>query len=149
MVFRDGGAGVTRTAFLMRVAYPATLVVVSGGDYSYHDAEQGPVPAGRMAGGIMKRIISFLVLLLAAILAIGFAVLNADSVELNYYFGSSQAPLSLLLVLAVIVGALLGVLASAGMLVRARRDNARLRKNVDLSRREVMNLRAIPLRDKH
>lgn len=97
----------------------------------------------------MKRIISFLVLLLAAILAIGFAVLNADSVELNYYFGSSQAPLSLLLVLAVVVGAVLGVLASVGMLVRARRNNARLRKHVDLSRREVMNLRAIPLRDKH
>lgn len=97
----------------------------------------------------MKRIVSFLILLLAAILAIGFAVMNADPVELNYYFGRSQAPLSLVLVLAVVVGAVLGVLASVGMLVRARRDNARLRRNVDLSRREIMNLRAIPLRDKH
>lgn len=96
----------------------------------------------------MKRILSFLILLLMAILAIGFAVLNAELVELNYYFGRSTAPLSLALVLAVVVGAALGVFASMAMLVRARRDNARLRKKAELARKEVLNLRAIPLREK-
>lgn len=97
----------------------------------------------------MKRIVSFILFFVVAAVGIAFAVLNANLVHLNYYFGASQAPLSLLLVLAIAAGAVLGIVASLGVLMRMKRDNARLRKAVDLSRKEIANLRAIPLRDKH
>ncbi len=96
----------------------------------------------------MKRVISFIVFFVVAAVGIAFAVLNADLVHLNYYFGASRAPLSLVLVLAIAAGAVLGIIASVGMLLRMKRDNARLRKAVDLSRKEIANLRAIPLRDR-
>ncbi len=97
----------------------------------------------------MKRVIAFVVLLAVAILGIVFAVLNARPVEFNYYFGTLEAPLSLLLVLAVAAGAGLGLLAALGMVVRARHEAARLRQKVALAEKEVANLRAIPIKDRH
>lgn len=97
----------------------------------------------------MKRIIYLVLFLVIIIFGIIFAVLNADSVPLNYYFGTKQIPLSLVLVFAMSVGAVLGVLASLGHVIRARREVARLRKAAELAEKEVANLRAIPIRDEH
>jgi putative membrane protein len=78
-----------------------------------------------------------------------FAVLNAEPVKLNYYFGSRDVALSLILVLAMIVGAMLGVIASASMIISNRREVVKLRKSVQLAEKEVANLRSIPIRDDH
>jgi putative membrane protein len=83
----------------------------------------------------MKRIVYFVIFLVLAVFGIVFAVLNAEPVPFNYYFGKLEVQLSLMLVLAIALGAVLGLFAGAAMLVR--------------SRREVAKLRAIPIRDKH
>ena len=95
----------------------------------------------------MKRIIYLFLFLLLVIVGIAFAVLNADAVSLNYYFGTEQLPLSLILVVTMMIGALLGVIASSGLFMRHRRDIAKLKKAVELAEKEVNNLRAIPIRD--
>ena len=65
----------------------------------------------------MKRIITFALLLLVALLGLSFALMNAEPVRLDYYFGTLQAPLSLVVVIALIIGAGLGVLASMGIVL--------------------------------
>jgi putative membrane protein len=97
----------------------------------------------------MVRIIYLFLFLMLVIFGIVFAALNAEQVKLNYYFGSKDVALSLILVLAMIVGALLGVIASASMIISNRREVVKLRKSVQLAEKEVANLRAIPIRDDH
>jgi lipopolysaccharide assembly protein A len=97
----------------------------------------------------MKRIITFAVLLLVTLLGLTFALMNADMVQLDYYFGSLQAPLSLIVVVAIIIGAALGVLASVGIVVGQKRELAKLRKSAKITEQEVSNLRSLPLKDSH
>jgi len=95
------------------------------------------------------RIVALLLLLIVVVLGLVFAVLNAHPVELHYYFGTSESPLSLIVVLAFGVGVLLGIFSSLGIIVRLKRDASRLRKDVKLAEKEVSNLRNLPLRDTH
>ena len=97
----------------------------------------------------MVKIIYLFLFLALVIFGIVFAVLNAEPVQLNYYFGSANVALSLVLVLAMIAGALLGVIASASMIISNRREVVKLRKSIQLAEKEVANLRAIPIRDDH
>lgn len=87
--------------------------------------------------------------LVLIILGIVFAALNAEQVQLNYYFGNIQLPISLVMSIALLLGACLGVLACLGMIFRSRRDMAKLKKQIEATEKEVVNLRAIPIRDKH
>ena len=97
----------------------------------------------------MKRIVTFILLLLVALLGLTFALMNAESVQINYYIGNFQAPLSLVVVIAIIVGAGFGILASTGIVLKQKRELAKLRKSNKLAEQEVSNLRALPLKDSH
>ena len=97
----------------------------------------------------MKRIITFVLLLLVSLLGLTFALMNAEAVQLNYYFGSVQAPLSLVIVIAIIIGAALGVLATTGIVFGQKRELAKLKKSNKLAEQEVSNLRSLPLKDNH
>ncbi|OGT20673.1 MAG: hypothetical protein A2V90_05190 [Gammaproteobacteria bacterium RBG_16_57_12] len=97
----------------------------------------------------MKRFVILFVILVAVFLGLGFAVLNAGLVTLNYYFGRGEYPLSLILVATLALGCFMGMLAGLGMYLGARRELARLRKEVKLKEKEVLNLRTLPLKDTH
>ena len=93
------------------------------------------------------RFIKLLIFLFLITLGAAFAVKNAGSVNLDFYFGKSDLPLSLLLVGALSVGALLGVLAASGTLLRLKRENAVLRRKAKMVSEEVKNLRTMPLKE--
>ena len=95
------------------------------------------------------RILALLVLLLVVGVGLTFSVMNAEPVTLDYYFGSSDIPLALLLVISLALGALLGVIASLGLIVRLKRTASSLRRENRLAEKEIMNLRNIPIRDRH
>ncbi len=95
------------------------------------------------------RILKYFFLLLILLFGISFAYLNATQVTVQYYFGSSNMPLSLLLVLTLILGILVGLIMCVLPLLRLKRKNYRLHKRVQLAEKEVENLRAIPLKDEH
>lgn len=97
----------------------------------------------------MLRIFYLLLFLLLIVIGIAFAVLNAEAVEFSYYFSSRQIPLSLILVLAMFAGAVLGVLASTSLIIKLKREMAQLKKSASLAEKEIINLRAIPIKDKH
>jgi putative membrane protein len=97
----------------------------------------------------MKRILALVLFLLVLAVGLAFAVLNAGPVTLKYYFGVSDVPLSLTLVVAFAIGALMGVIATLGNVLRLKRENSRLRKEAKMAEKEIMNLRNIPIRDVH
>lgn len=97
----------------------------------------------------MRRIFLFILFIVLAVIGISFAVLNAEPAQLNYYFASTEAPLSLIIVLAMAVGALLGVLATMGMVLSQKRASAQMRRKAELCEQELKNLRRIPIQDKH
>ena len=47
----------------------------------------------------MLRLFGFILLIVLVVLGLSFAVLNAEPVPLNYYFGSRDIPLSMVVVL--------------------------------------------------
>ena len=65
------------------------------------------------------RFLKLLLILLIMMFGAAFAVMNAEPVNLNYYFGSRELPLSVVLVGAVIVGVVLGALAEQSKAKRA------------------------------
>jgi putative membrane protein len=97
----------------------------------------------------MSKLIYTVIVLAVILFGIIFAILNAENVQLNYYFGSKQLPLSLAIVLSMIVGAILGVLASINLILRSRKEIARLRKASEIAEKEIANLRAIPIKNSH
>jgi len=97
----------------------------------------------------MKRILTFTILLIVALIGLGFALINADMVSLNFYFNSIQAPLSLVMVVVLAIGAIMGIIASLWVIIGLKRDMAKLRKNMKVAEEEIANLRSLPMKDSH
>ena len=97
----------------------------------------------------MSKILYGSAIIVIVLLGILFAVLNAEPVILNYYFNSKEMPLSLAIILSMFVGAILGVLASIGLILRCKKEAMRLRKAADVAEKEISNLRAIPIKNQH
>ena len=78
----------------------------------------------------MKYLLWLLRLLVFAIL-LGFAIRNVDPVTVRFYLGNEwQAPLALVLLIAFVLGAIGGVLASLGLMFRKRSEIVSLRKQL-------------------
>lgn len=97
----------------------------------------------------MVRLVYIIFSLVLLVIGILFAVLNADPVTLHYYFGDKNFPLSLILIIAIIIGAILGIIASSGIVIKLKRENSKLRKLSELSEKELKNLRTLPIKDEH
>jgi lipopolysaccharide assembly protein A len=77
------------------------------------------------------RILVRLLKLFVFLLLLSFTLKNSEQITLNYFFGMQwNAPLSVLLLIAFLLGTLLGVLAPLGRLYRAHREIANLKKSL-------------------
>lgn len=97
----------------------------------------------------MLRLVYISLTLFIIIFGVVFAVLNAENVQLNYYLGAVELPLSLVLVLAMIIGAILGIFASLSFIIGSRRNASKLKRSVEVAEKEIVNLRNIPIKNKH
>jgi lipopolysaccharide assembly protein A len=95
------------------------------------------------------RIITYILLLIIILIGITFATLNPSVVTIHYYIGQRTLPLSMLLVLVFAMGCLLGLGVGLMLLVSVKIKNYRLKHRLKLAEKEVENLRAIPLQDRH
>jgi putative membrane protein len=95
----------------------------------------------------MRRLIGLVFILLVVGFGLSFALLNAGLVTLDYYLGTTELPLSLALTLALVVGAILGLAAATAVLIRDKREAARLRRRLGQMEKELSELRKLPLRD--
>ncbi len=97
----------------------------------------------------MRRFLWLLLVLVVVAVGLSFAMLNPGDVELDFYFGELMLPVSLWLVIAFSLGALVGMAAAMTIIVRQRWQMARLRKDAEASRTELSELRKLPIRNSH
>ncbi len=93
----------------------------------------------------MLKLIKFILAIVFLVIGAAFAIINDQPVELDLYFLVTSLPLSLILLLAVGVGILLGAIVSAFYFMRIRKENADLRRQSRLVEQEVKNLRNLPI----
>ncbi len=93
------------------------------------------------------RILGLVFFIIVILLGISFAVLNADAVKLDYYFGTTSMALSLVIVIAFAIGVILGIVVSLFLILRLKGQNARLRRQIHTTEKEVKNLRNLPIKD--
>lgn len=87
------------------------------------------------------RVFSYFMFLLLVILGLSFAMLNAETVKLNYYFGTHSISLSLLLVLCVGIGVILGFLVALIPVFKLKKKNHGLKQQLKQIEKELANLR--------
>lgn len=97
----------------------------------------------------MSRLLKLSLVLVVFLIGLAFHLRNDQFVNFNYYLGSIDLPFSFFIVVALALGALLGILASLPLVMRLKSENRKLSKQATLATREINNLRVIPVKDSH
>ncbi len=95
----------------------------------------------------MFKILGLVFLLLVAIVVISFTSLNAQSIQINYYFGTKDLPLAVAMVVSIAVGILFGFFASFGAIMRLKRENMRLKRMAKTTDKQLTLHRSTPIQD--
>ena len=95
----------------------------------------------------MKFLPKLIFIIFILLLGLVFHVKNHQLVTLNYYVGEIQLSFSIVIVLAVCVGVLLGILASIPIIIRNKQLNSRLKKEIKHREKEINNYRITPTKD--
>ncbi len=96
---------------------------------------------------VVKKILAFVLAVVVFLIGVSFAVANAHRVEFNYFVGTTDWALSVMLVMAVLVGVVLGALVTFVPVIRLKTQLRSLRKSEAVAREEIRNLRTMPLKD--
>lgn len=97
----------------------------------------------------MARLVSAFIILLVLLLVLFFTLLNGEPVTVNYYLGEIHPPLAAVIILAIVCGAFLGLISSMVIIMASRYEVSRLRREIKHTEQELMNLRNLPIKDKH
>lgn len=87
------------------------------------------------------RIISYIIAIILILFGLSFALLNARPVNLNYYIGSVDISLSLLLILTVGLGILIGLIVCIGPILKLKTKNHQLKTRVRQLEQEIVTIR--------
>lgn len=93
------------------------------------------------------KLVKLIIFLFFLILGAAFAILNSEMVKLDYYFSFIELPLSIVLIAFMSLGALLGIFACSSLMLRLKHENNGLKRQANIVKEEVKNLRTIPIRD--
>lgn len=91
--------------------------------------------------------IKFIFVAIVVAVGLAFHVKNDTLVTLNYYMGTIDVSLSVVVISSILIGAVLGMLASLTIILPQRREKSRLNKAVKQAEQEASELRALPLQD--
>lgn len=94
----------------------------------------------------MRRVVGLIFAIILIAIGLSFAMLNPQPVALDFYFGQSTLPLSLALVMALAIGAFVGVLVVVGIVFRQRWQLRRLNRQLSTVQSELSELRKLPIR---
>ena len=75
-------------------------------------------------------IIKYALILLVVLIGLAFHVRNGQLVAVDYYLGSSEIPLSMALAVALLGGAILGVLSGLPAWLKLKREKAKLNRQL-------------------
>lgn len=94
----------------------------------------------------MTKIFTIVLVVLMLILALSFSVINAHHVQLNYYIGQLDIPLSLLVIVSLILGSLIGALLMFRSIIGLRLELAKSRRAVKVNEKELHQLKTLPIK---
>lgn len=77
------------------------------------------------------------------IIGLAFGVRNTQAVKLDYFIGYFDAPLSLVVVVALVTGAVLGILVSLALTLRIRHQASQLRRSLSAVEQELAHTRSL------
>lgn len=85
------------------------------------------------------------ILIISAIILFGvtFALLNGHSVDIKYYLGETNMPLSLLLAIALVLGIFVGLGVNLISIIKLKFENSGLNKKIKQNQEEISKLRLL------
>lgn len=95
------------------------------------------------------RVIMMIFYLLIMLFGVAFAALNAGTVQLNLYFKMLTMPISMLMLVTFALGVMLGCVIFFARYWSLKVRYHKLKHQLELTEREIKNLRAIPLKNQH
>ena len=95
----------------------------------------------------MSRIAKLILVFIILMIGLTFHLKNNQLIKLNYYVDVIYIPLSWLVVIVLIIGSILGLLASLPIIIKLKRDKMILKKKIKNSEKEINNLRVMPIKD--
>lgn len=95
------------------------------------------------------RIVITIFYLFLMLIGVSFAALNATSVHVNLYFTTIKLPISVLMILMLGIGLILGFFLSLCKYWQIKAENRNIRNQLKMTEKEIKNLRSIPLKDQH
>ena len=96
---------------------------------------------------MLKRIGLGLLLLIILVIVFTFTALNSGTIELDMAFFAGTYSLSIVVIIAFIVGILFGMLCMMAFVFRIINERRILRRALRMSESEVSSLRNLPLSD--
>ena len=97
----------------------------------------------------MRRVITIAIFIIIFSIGAAFSAINLNPITINYYLGSVAIPLSIMVILSLVAGIIIGAIAIYITSLRLRYENSRLQKKLFLSEQEVNSLRILPIKDIH
>jgi len=97
----------------------------------------------------MYRLLLLILMLVVVLFGVVFHLRNDQLVVLDYLVGSREYYFSIWLVFAFAIGAILGLVSSLPVIIKTRRENARLMRRIKIGEKEINNLRVLPLKETH
>lgn len=79
----------------------------------------------------MGKLFYVLVISIVALVGLTFTYMNSQAVEIRYLSFNREIPLSILLLVTLVFGMLIGVTGNAVSLLRARRNLARMKRELE------------------
>jgi len=76
----------------------------------------------------MKFIVKLILIIFVLLFGLAFHIRNHQLVTLNYYVSEVQLSFSVIILIAISIGVLLGILVSIPIIIRTRKRNSRLEK---------------------
>ena len=95
----------------------------------------------------MRIVLYFLIFILVCTLSVVFFAQNDQNVIVSYFVGQSEVPLAFVMVGCLIVGYLIGLASTAGILFKQKLKIKSSEKQLAQKNKELENLRSLPIRD--
>jgi len=95
----------------------------------------------------MQRIITIIIFLAVFAAGAAFSAINNNPVDIQYYLGTLTLPVSVVVIVSLVVGIILGALAIFVGSLRLRYENKRLQKKITVNEQELNSLRILPIKD--
>jgi len=92
----------------------------------------------------MKFIVKLILIIFVLLFGLAFHIRNHQLVTLNYYVSEIQLSFSVIILIAISIGVLLGILVSIPIIMRTRQRNSRLEKKIKDTEKKINRFRVMP-----